>query len=205
MKDIVRNLLVDFGGVLIGLDRPRCISSFEKLGIRDVNKMIELYFQEGVFGKHEKGLISDEEFRNVLRSGSPVQLSDEQIDNAWCSFLTSIPQYKLDFLKKEKANRKIFLLSNTNNIHWQYTEKHIFNREGYRTDDLFDKVYLSYKLKMVKPDEEIFDFVLKDAGIKAEETLFIDDSEANCRAASQLGILTYNASASEDWTKNIWR
>lgn len=203
MGDNVKNLLVDFGGVLVGLDRKRCISSFEELGIGNVGKMIELYFQEGIFGKHEMGLISDAEFRNRLRLETSATLTDMQIDDAWCSFLTSVPQYKLDFLKEEKERRKIFLLSNTNNIHWQYAVNNIFNRPGYRVDDLFDKVYLSYELKMVKPDAGIFNYVLKDAGIEADETLFIDDSEINCRVASECGVLTYNASASEDWTKKI--
>lgn len=203
MKDNVKNLLVDFGGILVGLDRIRCISSFRNLGIHNVDKMIELYFQEGIFGRHEKGLVSDTEFRDILRSESEQVLSDSQIDDAWCSFLTGVPQYKLDFLKETRKSRKVFLLSNTNNIHWQFALNNIFNLPGYGINDLFDKVYLSFELKMVKPDLSIFDFVLKDADICAQETLFIDDSKTNCMAAEELGIMTYNASASENWTCKI--
>jgi len=54
-------------------------------------------------------------------------------------------------------------------------------------------------MKMAKPDAEIFRAVLADAGLAPEETLFIDDSDANCRTARSLGIDTYTPQAHEDW------
>ena len=43
-------------------------------------------------------------------------------------------------------------------------------------------------MHLAKPDVEIFQTVLKEAGLKADEVLFIDDSEENCQAAAKLGI-----------------
>ena len=66
-------------------------------------------------------------------------------------------------------------------------------------EDYFDRIYLSYQMKMVKPDTEIFRAVLADADIRPEETLFLDDSETNCQSAQALGIHTYTPQAHEDW------
>ena len=55
-------------------------------------------------------------------------------------------------------------------------------------------------MKMAKPDAVIFQKVLDETGILPEETLFIDDSEANCRVAKTLGISTYTPQAHEDWS-----
>ena len=66
--------------------------------------------------------------------------------------------------------------------------------------DYFEKTYLSFEMKMAKPEPEIFKAILDDAGIEPEETLFIDDSEINCKAAQNLGISTYTAKAGEDWS-----
>mgnify|MGYP000164048774 CR=1 FL=1 len=63
----------------------------------------------------------------------------------------------------------------------------------------FEHIYLSYELKMAKPDADIFQKVLDETGILPNETLFIDDSEANCRTAEALGISTYTPKAHEDW------
>ena len=195
----IKNLLIDFGGVLIDLDRRRCIEHFRRLGMTDVEGLLNDYRQEGFFQLHEKGLISDANFRERIRQAIGHPVTDEAIDEAWNSFLDGIPAYKLDFLLELRKHYKVCLLSNTNAIHWDYACTHDFAQGGRRVEDYFDRIYLSYQLKMIKPDAEIFQAVLADAGLTPEETLFIDDAEANCRTARSLGIHTYTPQAHEDW------
>ena len=195
----IKNLLIDFGGVLIDLDRRRCIEHFLRLGMTDVEGLLNDYRQEGFFQLHEKGLISDANFRERIRQAIGHPVTDEAIDEAWNSFLDGIPAYKLDFLLELRKHYKVCLLSNTNAIHWDYACTHDFAQGGRRVEDYFDRIYLSYQLKMIKPDAEIFQAVLADAGLTPEETLFIDDAEANCRTARSLGIHTYTPQAHEDW------
>ena len=83
--------------------------------------------------------------------------------------------------------------------------KHFFSDDEdkqivFSKEDYFEKTYLSFEMKMAKPEPEIFKAILDDAGIEPEETLFIDDSEINCKAAQNLGISTYTAKAGEDWS-----
>lgn len=196
----IKNLIFDFGGVLIDLDRARCINQFKSFGLNNVESLLDVCHQQGLFLQHEKGLVDDEAFRDYIRSqsGNPL-LSDGQIDDAWNSFLVGIPSYKLEALLELRQHYMVYLLSNTNNIHWKWSVEHAFPHKSFRVEDYFEKIYLSYEMKMVKPDAEIFQAVLDDANILPEETLFLDDSPANCETARSLGIKTYTPKAHEDW------
>ena len=141
----------------------------------------------------------DEEDRERIRRAIGKPVSDEAIDAAWNSFLDGIPAYKLAFLLDLRKRYRLYLLSNTNAIHWEYACTHEFNKEGHRVEDYFDRIFLSYRMKMIKPDAGIFQAVLQETGILPAETLFIDDAEANCRTAQSLGIRTYTPQAHEDW------
>lgn len=196
----IKNLIVDFGGVLIDLDRQRCIEKFKSLGLPDVEAMLNIYHQQDFFLKYEKGLISSAEFRDTIRRKIGKPVTDVQIDDAWNSFLAGIPVSKLNLLLKLRKHYVVYLLSNTNEIHWQWSCKHAFPYRGFRVEDYFEHIYLSYEMKMAKPDVGIFQKVLDETGILPPETLFIDDSEANCRAAEALGISTYTPQVHEDWS-----
>lgn len=195
-----KNLIIDFGGVLIDLDRQRCIEHFKQLGLTDVAEMLDVYHQQDFFEKFEKGLVSSAEFRNIIRSKIGREVTDTEIDEAWNSFLVGIPTYKLDLLLELRKKYMVYLLSNTNEIHWIWSCEHAFRYKGFRVEDYFERIYLSFQMKLAKPDAEIFRKVLEDAEILPEETLFIDDSEANCRVAETLGISTYTPKAHEDWS-----
>lgn len=196
----IKNLIIDFGGVLIDLDRQRCIENFKRLGLPDVEVVLDIYHQQDFFQKYEKGLITSAEFRDVIREKIGKPVTDAQIDDAWNSFLVSIPAAKLDLLLNLRKDYVVYLLSNTNEIHWQWSCQHAFPYKTFRVEDYFEHIYLSYEMNMAKPDAEIFQKLLDDTGIIPAETLFIDDSAANCRAAEALGITTYTPQAGEDWS-----
>ena len=196
----IKNLIVDFGGVLIDLDRQRCLENFRELGLPDVEHTLDLYHQQDFFQQYEKGLISSADFRNVIREKIGRDVADARIDAAWNSFLVSIPTYKLDLLLALRKDYVVYLLSNTNEIHWEWSCEHAFPYKAFRVEDYFEHIFLSYEMKMAKPDEEIFRKVLDDAGLDPKETFFIDDSEANCMTARSLGISTYVPKAGEDWS-----
>lgn len=196
----IKNLIIDFGGVLIDLDRARCIQHFEQLGLSNVEAMLDIYHQQDFFQKYEKGLISNDEFRNIIREKAGRPLTDAEIDEAWNSFLVEIPAYKLELLLSLRKDYMVYLLSNTNDIHWQWSCEHAFRYKTFHVEDYFEHIYLSYEMHMAKPDAAIFQRVLEETGIAPEETLFIDDSADNCRTAEALGIHTYTPKAHEDWS-----
>jgi len=112
--------------------------------------------------------------------------------------LLNIPREKLDLLLELRERYMVYLLSNTNQIHWDYAGEEMFNYRGFRADDFFEDTFLSFKMHLAKPDKAIYEKVMKEANILPEETFFIDDSETNCRAAAALGIQTHHYHIGED-------
>lgn len=195
----IKNIIFDFGGVLINLNRRRCIDSFKALGLNNVDEWVDSFAQQGVFMELERGSIDPSCFRDRICTLTGVAIADERIDEAWNSMLMDIPDYKLEALLKLRANYSVYLLSNTNAIHWHWACEHAFHYKNFCVEDYFDEIFLSYEMNLMKPDRRIFSEVLERTEILPGETLFIDDSEANCRAADTLGISTYLCRPGEDW------
>ena len=114
-------------------------------------------------------------------------------------YLKRVADDELDFLLELRRRYTVYLLSNTNGIHWQWALRNAFSYQGHQVEDFFDRIFLSYEMKLVKPDVEIFRRLIAETGLNPSETLFIDDAESNCRAAHSLGIRTYMPLPREDW------
>ena len=186
---VIKNIIFDFGGVLVDLDRKRCIEAFERIGAGAVAGYVDECRQEDLFHDLEVGLTDVGRFCEAVRRACPCcNASDDDICDAWNALLTGIPRHRLDRLKELRRDYRLVLLSNTNPIHWRKAVDEYFTAGGLTVGDYFEKTYLSYEMHMLKPDEEIFRRVLADSGFAAAETLFIDDSAANCAAAERLGI-----------------
>jgi epoxide hydrolase-like predicted phosphatase len=118
-------------------------------------------------------------------------LSDEAIDTAWNSLLLDLPPERVELLRRLATRYRLFLLSNTSSIHITQVNKILEASTGVgQLEDLFETVFLSYEMGLMKPDIRIYQQVLDKAGLKAEETLFLDDNADNIRSAAQLGIET---------------
>ena len=194
----ITTIIFDFGGVLINLDINQCIFNFKQLGLNDFEQHLNMFAQSGIFMQLEKGQISAKDFRNEIRKMSPNDLTDTQIDTAWCSFLLDVPVEKLNMLLELRKKFRVILLSNTNSIHFPNSEKEIFNLYGRKLSDYFDKCYLSYQMKMAKPDPEIFEYILSTENVDANKCLFLDDGLENTQEAQKLGIQTYLVNEHED-------
>ena len=184
----IKTLIFDFGGVLINLDLAACIRKINELGISNVEQYLSNYGQAGFFLKFEKGEIDIPQFRNEIRKLSTKSITDSQIDEAWCEFLQDIPQEKLDVVEKLRQKYRIIMLSNTNPLHIEVSAAGEFAKRGKTIHDYFDKCYLSYEMKMTKPDPEIFKTLLQNEGDAPESFLFLDDGPKNIAAAESLGI-----------------
>lgn len=199
---MIKNIIFDWGGVLIHLDKNCCADAFAKCGIKVGDELSNPYGQRTYLKDFERGLMSVDEFHETVRRVYGAQLADEQIDHAWNALLQEIPTYKLDMLLKLKKHYRLFLLSNTNVLHWMEGRKR-FDYQGYHAEDFFEQIFLSNEIHELKPSPKAFCKVAQMAGIVPEETLFIDDLQASCDAASALGFHTYCPMANTDWTHEI--
>lgn len=196
----IKNLLIDLGGVLVNLNRERCVEQFRRLGFERIEELLDVSQPDSLIMRLETGRISPAHCRDELRRAASRPVSDADLDAAWNSFLADLPTAKLELLLRLRHHYAVYLLSNTNEIHWQWTCRELFPYKGFGVADYFQKAYLSYELGLAKPDPAIFRAVLEDARLRPEETLFLDDSAANCAAARTLGIATYTATPGEDWS-----
>jgi putative hydrolase of the HAD superfamily len=186
-----KNIIFDFGGVIINVDYHRVVNAFVQLGVKDFDRLFSQLNQHHLFDDFEKGLISADEFRNQLKSISNVPLTDQQIDDAWNAILINLPKENIELLKRLKKNYRLFLLSNTNEIHEKAFTQMMMHDFGENVlPDIFEGIYFSHRMHKRKPDAEIFEQVLKENNLAAEETLFIDDSPQHIDAAKQLVIQT---------------
>lgn len=203
MTNNYKTIMFDFGGVLVDLDQNKCVNAFVSLGVADIKDYIGKYSQNGLFLELEKGTISVSEFCDKLRETSHITATNEQITQAWNQFLISIPSYKLQFIHELRKQKRIILLSNTNEIHYEGWAINEFRKDGLSVDDYFDHCYLSYRLGYAKPDEEIFRKVLAGEQAQAEDILFIDDGPQNIETAQRLGFQTLLVADKEDWREKL--
>jgi putative hydrolase of the HAD superfamily len=189
MKDI-KNILFDLGGVLYHIDYNLTKVAFEKLGVNDFNTHFSQQQQNKLFDNLETGKISSKEFFSKMLEILPHS-SEEDIVDAWNALLIGFTKENLKLLEYLSDKYKLYLLSNTNAIHIEKINNELQGLFGYTAlDEFFEKTYLSHEIGRRKPDIETFEWLLKDAGIKAEETLFIEDSIQHIESANKLGIKT---------------
>lgn len=187
----IKTIIFDLGGVIIDLDFKRTPEAFTQLTNWKFDDIFKLYFEPGLLQDYEKGLLSDQEFRAGVNSLFGTQLTDDEIDKAWCAMLGPVPKKRLDFMNNLRKDYQVLVLSNTNAIHVEAFNQTIEKVSGEKSLDAFaDGVYFSHELKMRKPDEEIYQEILKRSNNKAEDCLFLDDTQHNLDTAAQLGIHT---------------
>ena len=201
MDKNIKNIVFDLGGVLIDLDFKSAINGLQKAGFSNVKEQLQAFDREGIFQKFELGDISADAFRSAIRENSIITLTDSEIDNLWNLMLLEIPREKLELILELRGKYMVYLLSNTNSIHWDYVCKNAFNYRGFRVNDYFEKTFLSFEMHLAKPNKAILEKMLNDANLLPEETLFIDHSEANCKAAEEIGIHAHHYHIGDDLSK----
>lgn len=186
---MIKNLLFDLGGVIVDIQRQRCVEAFAALGLENADSYFGDYAQTGIFMQIEDGSIDTTQFHTYLRHRLPEEVTNEQIDEAFQRFIVGIPKHRLEQLRQlRERGYGIYLLSNTNPIMWNGVLAREFRKEGREREDYFDGMVTSFEAKSAKPDTEIFLKVFQTYGITAADTLFFDDGEANVNAAISLGM-----------------
>ena len=196
----VSTIIFDLGGVLIDYDLQRCINSFRALGYEKAEQMLNPFTQAGVMLGLDSGHATSQDLYDDVHRTVGHAVDHKAIDRALCSFLLSIPEYKLDMLLSLRHRGfRVLMLSNTNQIMMDHIRTQEFTRQGLTIDAYFERTFLSYEMKLVKPHAEIYRQMIRDAQLIPAECLFIDDSEANIATAQALGFNTYRAAVHEDF------
>ncbi len=185
----IRNIIFDLGGVLYNIDQRLSLEALKNLGLNDLDQFLLEAGREQVFERFDRGELSPGDFRQTLRKLSGLNVPDEQIDVAWNAMLLDFPEYRIDLLEGLRRHYRLFLLSNTNAIHYPHYQRYMqqtFGLDG--LDHLFEKTYLSHQIGMRKPDAEVYEHIIKENELLPEETLFIDDTLEHVLGARKVGL-----------------
>lgn len=188
----IKNIIFDYGNVIFEIDFKRTQKSLSQLGIENIEDFFAHKSHNDIFNNLETAAISPAEFRAGIREASSKKdITDEEIDAAWNSLLIGVPENVHDVLLRVKEKYRTFLLSNNNEIHYNWIVDYL-QREFNMPDnsELFEKAYYSQHMFLRKPHVEIFEKVLKENNLIPEETLFIDDSPQHLVGAKAAGMQT---------------
>ena len=189
----IKSIIFDLGGVILNLDYSKTAIEFKKIGVLHFKKLYSQKKQTLLFDNFEKGKIKPGEFISSLKDSENLKIKEIDFINAWNAMLLEIPIEKLKFIYGLKKDYKIFLLSNTNEIHIKkFKEDLKKNNMLKQFYNCFDKIYYSSRMGKRKPEKSCFNQVLEENGLMAENTLFIDDSIQHIEGAKKAGIKTFH-------------
>ena len=195
-----KNLVFDLGGVLIDLNVNGMLEGFADVGLdarrfmADSTDSTATTVCEGMsMGKllsdYQMGLFSTEELLHVVLPECSEGITAEQLIRAWNGCLCSIPPERLAMIRSlREEGYRTYMLSNTNDLHWQHIVAHDFAADGLGVDDVFDGVFLSHEMHLAKPDARIYKAVLREIGAEPRDCFFVDDARVNVEAARHEGI-----------------
>lgn len=182
-------LLFDLGNVLLPIDLSLTFQAFSQLSTYfNPLEIQDKIINEGLWLGYEAGLLTDEEFRNLLRDKLAMNCSNEEFDQAFSALLLDFPSNIYTFLKDLTSNFDLYLLSNTSVIHSRIFLNIQLGPNGENLFGLFKKAHFSYEMGLVKPNPLIYQQVLSENNLEAGQVVFFDDNAANIESASKLGI-----------------
>ena len=187
----IKNIIFDLGGVVIDIDFELTFNALSKLSDKSLEDTKKAMLELNIWDTYERGELTDQQFIDTIRKTLELTQTDEEIIIAWNALLLELPKRRIDLVKEINTKYNTYVLSNTSNLHIEGVNK-ILEKSTGESDlkNVFGKIYYSFEINRRKPDIDIYQFVLKDADLKAKETLFLDDNLDNIVAAKKVGIQT---------------
>jgi glucose-1-phosphatase len=183
-SQMIKTIVFDLGGVILDFSHKIIANKLSNISVRNETEIFDFIFKSGIEKLYDTGKISSQEFYKEVKVFLNSDISYETFSVIWQEIFYEKPEMT-EFLRLlKKNNYQIVLLSNTNELHFNYC----LNK--YPILNIFDKYFLSYQLGFRKPDSEIFNRLILELNNKTEELLFIDDVVENITAANHFGINT---------------
>ena len=197
--DVMRSVVFDFGGVLMKHDREGCLNDLQQL-LSDEDITHVLGFgndkEDTLRARFERGECDTCYFLEHVLMLCKLGTTEQQVIDAWNTIHAGIPDEAWETIRQLRAKGyRTYLMSNTDAIHWQHT----LSLYQQQVESLFDGVFLSFEIGMVKPAETFFRHVANAIG--DGQTIFVDDMEANRLAAQQFA--DWQTCASIEELKNL--
>lgn len=187
-------VIFDLGGVILNLDYNLTIAAFKKLGGKQFDALYSQAQQDKIFDAYEIGKITSDEFITYLKQFLPNTTTDQEIIDAWNLMLLNLPPNRISFIESLKTKCRVFLFSNTNDLHYNCFKSMLESEFGNSEllEELFEEACFSHMVKKRKPNEASFKYILEKYNLSPERTVFIDDSAQHIEGAQKCGLQTYH-------------
>ena len=178
----IRAILFDLGGVLVGLRGLDHFAMQPPLGGRWTEAELRRFFQnDSGMARYETGEWGTVQYLSHLRSSLQIEASDPQLSSIINEILLGPHQQSEELLAELAGHTPLYLLSNTNALHWEVIKPYPILRH-------FTELFTSHLIGFRKPDERAYRHVLEQVSLLPHEMLFIDDLPNNVDAALAIGM-----------------
>ena len=185
----IKHVIFDLGEVIINVNPAAVKERMIQKGAGNVDELHLKLLDGDIYHQLETGKIKPEDFRKAIKDIIDIPVTDDDIDEAWNAMLLDIPRERIKFMTRLKSKYKLYLLSNTNDIHWKCYDRNFQDNYDYPSlNTFFTQTWYSYLMGVRKPDPEIFRIVLEEGQFDPSEVAFIDDLIDNVEAANTQGI-----------------
>ncbi|MFK7900004.1 MAG: HAD family hydrolase [Cyclobacteriaceae bacterium] len=188
----IKNIVFDLGNVVIDIDFEITFQAFADILQEPYEKTALFLRKSNINHRFETGQITEEELITEIQAYASVPVTGQQVVDAWNALLLEMPNERIQRIQGLEKKYKTLVLSNTNSTHINEVNKRLKDNTGISdlTELFTDTVYYSHDIGLAKPDIAIYQHILNDSNLVANETLFIDDKEENILGAQKLGIQT---------------
>ena len=172
----------DLGKVIVDFDHSRAARELMKVTSLSLKEAMAVLSDGDLVSEYETGRLSSQEhYRKVCRR-LQMEVSIEKFRELWGSMFLPEPLLSESFLQDLKKRYRLMLLSNTNEIHFDFVI------QNYPILRMIEERLLSYQAGCMKPEARIFELAIKKAGVAPENIFFTDDRPENIEAAQRAGI-----------------
>lgn len=181
---MIKAVIFDLGNVLVRFDHMIACRKLAKFTANDRLSAIDVYhnvIEDPIIFKYEKGIITSWEYYNYLIERLRLEVDYERFSLAWAEIF-EINAGMEEILVKLKQQFPLYIISNTNEIHFKYVLNHFPILQH------FSEFVLSYEVGYIKPEKEIYEKILNKTGHSANHCLYIDDIKSYIQAAAELGF-----------------
>jgi epoxide hydrolase-like predicted phosphatase len=174
----IKAVIFDLGGVVahggyLGFIKHYCAECFTPMGkkkIRELERQVNL------------GEITETEFYREIEKVFHVHMTPKQMHNEIVRHMKTDKDLVKMIPKLKKAKVAMF----TNSLGYMALE--VLKKRHLTGKKFFDRVFVSTRMHMAKPDKEAYKYVLKSLKVKPQEAIMVDDRIENIKPAKAIGM-----------------
>jgi len=175
-------VLLDLGNVMVQLHVGRFVQRLRALAGGEGVAQTRLLFAEDAYHRFARGEIDPRAFHAAVQERLGLAWPFDSFVEAWCDVFEQNEQ-SVEALRRVREQRPVFLLSNTDTLHWEWI------RGRWSWCELFHGLHLSFEVGIEKPDPRFFRTFLDGHPFRPERCLYVDDLAENVAAASSVGLV----------------